>query len=240
MSGRQDDGQSAAGRALLDLVEVIDRLRSPGGCPWDRAQDHRSLARYLLEETYETLEAIDSGDQDHLQEELGDLLMQVVFHARVAAEDGSFTIDDVAAGITEKLVRRHPHVFGTGETSQSLANAPTLEFDTPDRVEQSWERLKAEEKGRESVLDGIPTALPALARAEKHLSRVARLGMDIPVPAAPVLEPASVQDLGDALLGLASVAQRNGWDAEQSLREAVGRFADDVRAAESRDRAREG
>jgi XTP/dITP diphosphohydrolase len=154
------------GWPLLDLVAVMDRLRSPGGCPWDREQTHASRAPYLLEETHETLEAIDSGDDAHLREELGDLLLQVVFHARIAAErpGDPWTIDDVAGGITEKLVRRHPHVFADAE-------APTAAH-----VEQAWERLKAAEKQRASVLDGIPVSLPALAAAQKTVSRARRVG----------------------------------------------------------------
>jgi XTP/dITP diphosphohydrolase len=146
------------GARLLDLVAVMDRLRTE--CPWDREQTHRSLARYLLEETYETLEAIDTGDEAHLREELGDLLLQVVFHARVASESPSsaggagFTIDDVAGGIVDKLVHRHPHVFAG------------LDVADRDEVEANWETLKAAEKGRASVLEGIPAALPALALAD--------------------------------------------------------------------------
>ena len=145
------------GARLLDLVRVMDRLREE--CPWDREQTHRSLARYLLEETYETLEAIESEDYVHLREELGDLLLQVYFHARVAAEagEGGFTIDDVAGGIVDKLVHRHPHVF-----ARSADADPVTRTD----VESSWEVLKAREKGRGSVLDGVPLALPALALAD--------------------------------------------------------------------------
>jgi XTP/dITP diphosphohydrolase len=163
------------GTRLLDLVAVMDRLRSPGGCPWDREQTHRTLAPYLLEETHETLEAIDTGDLDHLREELGDLLLQVVFHARVAAEhpEQPWTIDDVAAGITAKLVRRHPHVFAD-------ATAPTAAH-----VEVAWERIKAAEKQRESALDGIPDTLPALALAAKTVSRARRARLPLPPSVAP-------------------------------------------------------
>jgi XTP/dITP diphosphohydrolase len=200
-----------AGSRLLDLVEVMDRLRTE--CPWDREQTHRSLAPYLLEETYETLEAIESGDRDHLREELGDLLLQVVFHARVAAEDGAdgFTVDDVAGGIVDKLVHRHPHVFAG------------LEVADADEVDANWERLKAEEKGRASVLEGIPAALPALALADKVLGRAARLGV----------QPAQGEDLGERLLALVVEARASGRDAEQELREAVRRLGDDVRTAEA-------
>ncbi len=199
------------GARLLDLVEVMDRLRAE--CPWDRGQTHRSLAPYLLEEAYETLEAIESGDLVHLREELGDLLLQVCFHARVAAERGpeGFTIDDVAAGIVDKLVHRHPHVFAGLEVADAA------------EVDRNWEALKAAEKGRTSVLEGVPLALPALALADKVVGRAARVGVS---PAEPDGSP------GDRLLALVVAARAEGWDAEQALREAVHRLADAVRAAE--------
>ena len=163
------------GARLLDLVTVMDRLRTD--CPWDREQTHRSLARYLLEESYETLEAIERDDLTHLCEELGDLLLQILFHARIAAEapaESAFDIDDVAAGIVAKLVHRHPHVFGD------------LEALDAESVERNWERLKAAENGRGSVLDGVPLGLPALALADKVLGRAARAGIDM--GAHPVVE----------------------------------------------------
>ncbi|HEU5045984.1 MAG TPA: MazG family protein, partial [Nocardioidaceae bacterium] len=190
----------------------MDRLRT--GCPWDREQTHRSLARYLLEETYETLEAIDTGDQAHLREELGDLLLQVVFHARIAAESGDagFDVDDVAGGIVEKLVHRHPHVFAG------------LDVADRDEVEANWETLKAAEKGRASVLDGIPAALPALALADKVLGRASKVGV-APAP--------QDETLGDQLLALVVRARDAGLDPEQELRDAVRRLAEAVRTAES-------
>jgi XTP/dITP diphosphohydrolase len=193
-------------------VAVMDRLRTD--CPWDREQTHRSLARYLLEETYETLEAIDTGDETHLREELGDLLLQVVFHARVASEssDAGFDIDDVAGGIVDKLVHRHPHVFAG------------LDVADRDEVEANWETLKAAEKGRVSVLEGIPAALPALALADKVLGRAAK----VDVTAAPQEEA-----LGGQLLALVVRAREAGLDPEQELRDAVRGLADAVRAAES-------
>jgi NTP pyrophosphatase (non-canonical NTP hydrolase) len=199
------------GARLLDLVAVMDRLRRE--CPWDRQQTHRSLAPYLLEETYETLEAVESGDLQHLREELGDLLLQVVFHARVAAEAGAsgFTVDDVATGIVDKLVHRHPHVFAG------------LEVADAEEVDRNWEDLKAAEKGRASVLDGVPLALPALALADKVLGRAARAGV-APGPAD--------GSLGDRLLALVVTARAGGEDAEQALRAAVSRLAATVRAAE--------
>ncbi|HET7386358.1 MAG TPA: MazG family protein [Nocardioidaceae bacterium] len=175
-----DASYDVPGTRLLELVAVMDRLRRE--CPWDREQTHRSLARYLLEETYETLEAIDSGDSVHLREELGDLLLQVVFHARLAQEDDAesdgFDIDDVAGGIVDKLVHRHPHVFGG------------LDVSGADEVAANWEALKAAEKGRASVLDGVPMALPALALADKVLGRASRAG----VVAPPVVEVRAESD----------------------------------------------
>jgi len=205
------------GARLLDLVTVMDRLRT--SCPWDREQTHESLARYLLEEAYETLEAIESGDYTHLREELGDLLLQVYFHARIAAEStdpsAAFDIDDVAGGIVDKLVHRHPHVFAG------------LEVEDADEVNRNWERLKAAEKGRGSVLDGIPLALPALSLAEKTLGRAGRIGV---TPAAG--DPLG-DSVGDRLLELVVEARAAGLDAEQELRAAVRRLADAVRAAET-------
>jgi len=199
------------GARLLDLVTVMDRLRT--SCPWDREQTHESLVRYLLEEAYETLEAIETGDYTHLREELGDLLLQVYFHARIASEDPDdpFTIDDVAGGIVDKLVHRHPHVFGDVDVADA------------GEVERNWEALKAAEKGRGSVLDGIPQALPALSLAEKTLGRAGRVGV----------EPTLTDSLGDRLLALVVEARANGMDAEQELRTAVRRLADAVRAAEA-------
>jgi XTP/dITP diphosphohydrolase len=206
------------GARLIDLVTVMDRLRTE--CPWDREQTHRSLSRYLLEETYETLEAIGTGDRPdyvHLREELGDLLLQVYFHARVASEaaDG-FTIDDVAGGIVDKLVHRHPHVFAG------------LEVADADEVQRNWDSLKAAEKGRASVLDGIPPALPALALADKVVGRAAKVGVAVG-GLGRLGGPAS---LGDRLLDLVVEARAAGTDPEQSLRDVVRRLADAVRSAE--------
>lgn len=195
------------GARLLDLVAVMDRLRSPGGCPWDSEQTHESLAPYAIEETYELVEAIESGDRSHLMEELGDLLLQVAFHARVAQEDSEspFGIDDVAGGIVDKLVRRHPHVFADGDA------------DTAQEVADSWEHLKAQEKPhRTSPLDGIPEALPALARADKAVGRLATAGrLDVTKAAA------AGEDLGSRLLALVLEARDNGQDPEAVLRATV-------------------
>jgi XTP/dITP diphosphohydrolase len=215
------------GAALVDLVAVMDRLRSPGGCPWDAEQTHESLLKYLLEETYETVEAVESGDRTHLREELGDLLLQVVFHARIAAEhaEDPFDIDDVASGIAAKLVRRHPHVFG--DTTAATAA----------EVEANWEVLKAAEKGRTSAMDGVPLAQPALSLADKLLSRASKAPLTVPVPAAAV--PADVE-IGDALFSLVVAARARGLDAEAELRAACRRFAGTVRDLEQEAATTEG
>ncbi|WP_342803859.1 MazG family protein [Luteipulveratus flavus] len=174
------------GARLLDAVAVMDALRSPGGCPWDAEQTHASLAPYLLEEAHETVEAIETEDLSHLEEELGDVLLQVLFHARVAQEHDQepFDIDDVAAGLVAKLVRRHPHVFGDGDAS------------TPAEVEASWERIKAAEKpdrAHDDLLAGIPASLPLPLVVDKVRARLARRGGD-PALDARLLELASRLD----------------------------------------------
>jgi XTP/dITP diphosphohydrolase len=193
---------------LLEFLAVMRRLRAE--CPWKAEQTHRSLARYLLEETHETLEAIDAGDAtgdwSHLREELGDLLLQVYFHAVLAEERGAFTIDDVARDITAKMHRRNPHVFGDPETDHPQDAAG---------VNEAWEAIKATEKQRESVTDGLPETLPALLYATKALER----GAVPPEPADPV-----GADLGDRLLALVAEAVELGVDAEQALRDAVRRL----------------
>ncbi len=195
----------ADGEPLLDFAAVMRRLRTD--CAWKREQTHRSLARYLLEETHETLEAIETGTPDDLREELGDLLLQVYFHAVIAEEEGTFTLDDVARGITEKMVRRNPHVFGD---APDPADA--------DAVNELWESVKAGEKQRDSVLDGIAPTLPALLYADKVLDRLARAGG--PTPSV----PAGGGDLGDRLLALVAEARETGTDPEQALRDAVRRL----------------
>ena len=195
------------GSRLLDLVAVMDRLRSPGGCPWDAQQTHESLVPYLLEEAHEAVEAIESGDRAHMAEELGDVLLQVVFHARVAQEhpDAPFGIDDVAGGIVEKLVRRHPHVFAD------------VDADTAAEVSANWEQIKAEEKaGRTSALDGIPAGLPALARADKAASRLHRAGLS-----ALAEQAAGGTAVGARLMALVLEARGRGEDPEAALRAVV-------------------
>jgi XTP/dITP diphosphohydrolase len=189
----------ASGESLLEFLAVMRRLRAE--CPWKREQTHRSLARYLLEETHETLEAIDTGDLEHLREELGDLLLQVYFHAVVAEEEGAFTIDDVARGITEKMYRRNPHVFGPPADDRPQDAAA---------VNEVWQAIKQQDKPRTSHTDGLPETLPALLYAAKALER----GSSVPE------EPA---DLGERLLALVQEAVDDGVDPEQALRDAVRR-----------------
>lgn len=219
---------SRPGERLLELVAVMDRLRSPGGCPWDARQTHESLVEYLVEEAYETVEAIEEGDRAALREELGDLLLQVVFHARIAAEDEAdpWTIDDVADGIVTKLVARHPHVFGE-------ATAETAE-----EVEANWHALKAKEKGRASVTDGIPSALPALVHAGKVVSRSATLGDALPgleQSARAEAAMAGIADeaaFGDLLLALVAAGRARGMDAETAARVASRRRIGVIRDVE--------
>ncbi len=215
--------------SLRELVAIMDRLRSPGGCPWDAEQTHASLVTYLLEETYETIDAIESSDQLALREELGDLLLQVVFHARVAEEDATspFTIDDVAVGITDKLIRRHPHVFAD------------VDVDGARDVEANWAALKKTEKARASAIDGIPMTMPSLALSAKVLDRSERAGVDVEslLPLGNSLGPVDapygdVEAWGDLFLVLVGKARQGGVDAEMALRSSVHRFADRVRAAE--------
>jgi XTP/dITP diphosphohydrolase len=200
------------GARLLDAVAVMDRLASPGGDPWKRAQNHRTLAPYMLEEAYEAYDAILADDMPALREELGDVLLQIVLHSRLAEElpsGESWTIDDVAGGLVEKMVRRNPHVFA-GENVSDI-----------EEITQNWERIKKAEKSRESVLDGIALSQPALALAAKILQRASRGGFPVRLPAG--------DDLGSVLLRL--VAESDA-DAEGALRRAALEYADDVRAAE--------
>jgi XTP/dITP diphosphohydrolase len=202
------------GSQLLDLVAVMNRLRSPGGCPWDREQTHASLLPYAIEEVYELAEAIETGGRDDLVEELGDLLLQVVFHARLGEElvVGGFGIDDVAEGIATKLRRRHPHVFAD-------VHAPTAAA-----VESNWEQIKKAEKGRGSVFDGVPTALPALAKAQKVLATIARAGWaSAPTPSG---TSRTATEFGDVVLASAEQARLDGVDAEAAVRQAVRRLVE--------------
>ena len=220
---------------------MMARLRAPGGCPWDAEQTHDSLARHLLEETHEVLAAIDAGDPDAVRDELGDVLLQVVFHAQIAADEGAWDVDDVAEGLVDKLVRRHPHVFGEVEVSGA------------DEVLVNWERIKADERGGEpaGLEDDIPASLPALARAAKVQRRAAGDGFDWRTREAATaklreelgeLEAATSPEqaeaeLGDVLFAAAAVARRLGVDPETALRRTTTRFASRYEAM--RDRARD-
>ncbi len=201
------------GARLLDLVQVMDRIRLD--CPWSGVRTHEDLAKYGLEEAYELVEAIEAGDREELREELGDVLLQVVFHARIAQDDPDepFAVDDVAAGIVEKLIRRHPHVFGE-ESAQ-----------TPEDVKEHWLRTKAEEKQRESVTEGVPLGQPALALAAKLSSRARAAGLPEP--------PAEGSGIGWELLALAARAEAEGTDPETALRAAARTYRDTIRAAEA-------
>ncbi|MET9759738.1 nucleoside triphosphate pyrophosphohydrolase [Streptomyces sp. NPDC006372] len=204
------------GARLLDLVQVMDRIRAE--CPWSSRQTHEGLAKYGIEEAYELVEAIEEGDRDELREELGDVLLQVVFHARIAEEgrpeDGAeaFSIDDVAAGIVAKLIHRHPHVFGDATAT------------TPEEVKEHWLRTKAVEKQRASITEGIPLGQPGLALAAKLASRARTAGLDIPLP--------PVEGVGYELLALAVRAESEGVDPEAALRAAARAYRDAIREAE--------
>ncbi|MEN0130478.1 MAG: MazG family protein [Brevundimonas sp.] len=211
--------------ALRELVAVMDRLRSPGGCPWDAEQTHASLAPYAIEEAYELAEAIDDDDRAGLREELGDLLLQVVFHARLAQEhaDEPFDVDDVARDLVAKLVRRHPHVFEPEPSGAAADLDPTTDDDEARNVR--WDRLKQAEKQRASALDGVPLALGALARAQKIVARAERAGLTTPLPP-------SDGSLGARLFGLVLEARAAGLDAEGELRRTAAAWEDAARAAE--------
>jgi tetrapyrrole methylase family protein/MazG family protein len=215
-------------RYLYKLVRVMKRLRSKNGCPWDHEQDHESLKPYLLEETYEVLEAIDNRDDEELSEELGDLLLQIVFHAQIAAERGKFTIDDVAKKIVKKLKRRHPHVFGKTKVRGS------------DEVLQNWEEIKKDE-GKLSVLAGVPDHLPALLRARRVQEKAKRVGFDWDSvdgafekileevgelkDAASEMNKQKIEDeFGDILFSIVNISRFLGIDAEGALRKTINKF----------------
>lgn len=210
--------------AVVDLVAVMDRLRSPGGCPWDAEQTHTSLLPFAVEEVFEVVEAVEEGDRAALREELGDLLLQVVFHARIAEEHPTepFTLDDVAAGIAAKLRRRHPHVFADAQVRDA------------EHVSTRWDEIKRAEKERGSALDGVPAGLPALARAQALLDRAQRAGLTTPTPdgtgGAEDVAPAAI---GSELLSLVLRAQAAGVDAEAALRAAVRDLEAGLRSQEA-------
>ncbi|MEU6851312.1 nucleoside triphosphate pyrophosphohydrolase [Actinacidiphila alni] len=205
------------GARLLDLVQVMDRIRAE--CPWSSLRTHEDLAKYGIEEMYELVEAIEEGDRAAVREELGDVLLQVVFHAAIAqgAAEEPFGIDDVAGGLVDKLVHRHPHIFGD-EVAE-----------TPEQVQANWVRLKGVEKARDSVTDGVPLASPALALAAKLAGRARGAHLPLP-PAAPGFTDETA--LGDHLLAEAAAAQAAGLDPEAALRHAARRYRDTIRSAE--------
>ena len=211
------------GSELLRLRAVMDRLRSPGGCPWDAEQTPESLLKYLLEESYEYIEAVEDGDRTAMREELGDVLLQVYFHSRMAEEHSEepFSIEDVARGVADKLIRRHPHVFGDTKVESSA------------EVLENWEAIKAAEKGRTSATEGIPLGQPALPLASKMIYRAEKFGLDIPI-AHPVeiAEETSEAQLGSILLGIVDQAQKQGLDVEAALRAATKDFIAAIRATE--------
>jgi XTP/dITP diphosphohydrolase len=212
------------GARLLDVVAVMDRLRSPGGCPWDAEQTHASLRGYLLEEAHEAYDAIVDDDPVAMREELGDVLLQVAFHARVAAEASPgrrFDIDDVAGDLVDKLVRRHPHVFGDAGPRDVAA------------VEAGWEEIKQAEKQRRSPTEGVSRSQPAAAWGAALVRRAARAGLRTPEPAE--LTDSSPEELGERLFAVVTAAEQRGWDVEDALREAVRRYAGELDAeAETR------
>jgi XTP/dITP diphosphohydrolase len=208
-----------AGSRLLDVVAVMDRLRSPGGCPWDAEQTHASLRGYLLEEAHEAYDAIVDDDPVAMREELGDVLLQVVFHARVAAGADParrFDVDAVAGDLVEKLVRRHPHVFGDAGPRDVA------------QVEAGWEEIKQAEKQRRSPTEGVSRSQPAAAWGAALIRRAGRAGLT--TPEAAELTTTSPEELGERLLAVVTAAEQRGWDAEDALREAVRRYAGELDA----------
>jgi XTP/dITP diphosphohydrolase len=208
------------------LVQVMDQLRSPGGCPWDAEQTHESLARYLLEETYEALEAMDQGDLVSLREELGDLLLQVVFHARIAQEiEPDFSLDAIAQGVVDKLVRRHPHVFSD------------LVVTTNEELEANWAKIKETEKQRESVTDGVPSAMPALQLATQLIYRSRKLDADLGNPEMKealrnIIGEVSQEQVTALLVATVELAREQDLDAESVLRAEMMRYRKRVRQVE--------
>ena len=208
------------------LVQVMDQLRSPGGCPWDAEQTHESLARYLLEETYEALEAMDQGDLGSLREELGDLLLQVVFHARIAQEsDPTFSLDAIAQGVVDKLVRRHPHVF------------TDLVVTSNEELETNWAKIKEEEKQRESVTDGVPQAMPALQLATQLIYRARKSGVvagnsEVKESVREVIGEVSQEQIAALLVATVELAREADIDAESVLRAEMMRYRSRVRESE--------
>lgn len=214
-----------------ELLAIMKRLRGPGGCPWDAEQTHESLKRYLLEEAYEVIEAIDTNSSDLLKEELGDLLLQPIFHAAIAEETGKFTMQDVIKGLCDKLIRRHPHVFGD------------MKINSSDAQIENWERIKKAEKGdeRKSALSGVPPQLPALLKAQKITEKAARVGFDwehVDQVVAKVMEELHEfeeamaegdnehmeAELGDLLFAIVNLGRFLSINPEEALRKTISRF----------------
>ncbi|MGA1158350.1 MAG: MazG family protein [Candidatus Nanopelagicaceae bacterium] len=199
---------------LIRLVEVMNQLRSPGGCPWDAEQTHESLIKYQLEESYEFIEAVESGNREDLREELGDLLLQVYFHSRIAEEHpvAPFNIDDVAGAVADKLISRHPHVFADTKVESSA------------EVLRNWEKIKNEEKGRTTFDAGVPIGQPAMSLTAKLISRAEKNGLSTPVP----IEILNEEELGERLLQLISGAVKADIDPESALRSATLKYRDEL------------
>lgn len=221
-----------ANEGLIHLRDVMNQLRSPGGCPWDAEQTHESLIKYLIEETYETIDAIDSKDRDHLVEELGDLLLQVFFHARIGEERAvsPFDIDDIANAISAKLIRRHPHVF---------PNAAGEIVDAPDAaiVEQNWQALKNAEKNRVSITDGVPISMPPLTQISKLVTRLINDNQSVPLNAqmAEVVQQLNLgpEETAELVLALVASLQHSGVDVEGQMRQVTSNFRSRIQAQEA-------
>ena len=213
-----------SGSELQRLVEVMDRLRSPGGCPWDAEQTHESLVKYLLEESYEFIDSVDAKDRVGLREELGDVLLQVYFHSRIAQDHPTdpFSIEDVARSIADKLIRRHPHVFDG------------LQVSGTEEIIDNWEDIKAKEKGRTSALDGVALAQPALPLVEKLLYRAEKYKVHVKLTKYQSDKPATEESVGEALASIIAWARDNEIDPENALRLYGRQIAEQIKAAESR------
>jgi XTP/dITP diphosphohydrolase len=213
-----------SGSELQRLVEVMDRLRSPGGCPWDAEQTHESLVKYLLEESYEFIDSVDAKDREGMREELGDVLLQVYFHSRIAQDHPTdpFSIEDVARAIADKLIRRHPHVF------------EGLQVSGTEEIIDNWEEIKAKEKGRTSALDGVALAQPALPLVEKLLYRAEKYKVNLELTKYQSNKPATQESVGEALASIIAWARDNEIDPENALRLYGRQITEQIKAAESR------
>ena len=213
-----------SGSELQRLVGVMDRLRSPGGCPWDAEQTHESLVKYLLEESYEFIDSVDAKDREGMREELGDVLLQVYFHSRIAEDHPTdpFSIEDVARSIADKLIRRHPHVF------------EGLQVSGTEEIIENWEEIKAREKGRTSALDGVALAQPALPLVEKLLFRAEKYKVNVELTKYQSDKPATEESVGEALASIIAWARDNEIDPENALRLYGRQIAEQIKAAESR------